>query len=258
MRDFKIFFFKVGNGHCSYVEFPNGDNGMIDVKVSKERGDDNIIDILKNASISQIDNLWITHPHRDHIGGLKELIDNFKVNVFYYSPVKFEPDPVYDDWLIYEQLKKGFYCNEKYRATEGIYTTIDNDVRIDYLAPSYSVMMYPSGNVNNDGLLLKINCRRHNILIPGDIEEDGWDSITDYLIGSTTLLLASHHGNNSGFNSKKIKAMNLSFAVISAGAKTEHDADQKYRNVVKRNVYTTRQKRIVAKIDENNTLHMID
>ena len=257
MRDFKIIFFKVGNGHCSYVEFPNGENGIIDLKVSKEQNDDNVIDILDKALINKIDNLWITHPHQDHITGLKELTDNFEVINFFYSPIDFMPDPIYDDWKIYEHMKKGYYCNEQHATTNGINTTIGSDTRIDYLAPNSTVFMYPSGNVNNDGLLLRISCRGHKILIPGDIEEDGWDSINDNLINDTTLLLASHHGNNSGFNLNKIKAMNLAFVAISAGAKTEYDADEKYKRQVRKDVYTTRRRKIAARIDNQNTLHMI-
>ncbi len=90
MRDFRIFFFKVGNGHCSYIEFPNGENGLIDVKVSKADGEDNIIEILKKANISKIDHLFITHPHQDHMGGLSEVVSNFTIGTFRYSPIYFK------------------------------------------------------------------------------------------------------------------------------------------------------------------------
>ena len=258
MRDFKIFFFKVGNGHCSYIEFPNSQNGLIDVKVSKERNDDNVIDILKSANISNIDYLFITHPHQDHIGGLSELVKNFKIGTFIYSPIYFKPNPIYDDWTTYEQMKRGYYCSQKYEVTEGWKTQVDKETRIDYLAPIKYLLANQPDNVNNNGLLLKINCRGHNILLPGDIEEDGWEYIKDDYIKGITLLLAAHHGNNSGFNLNKIRTMNLALSVISAGEKTEYDADAKYKRQVRKNVYTTRQNRIVAKIDESNILHMID
>ncbi len=254
MRDFRIFFFKVGNGHCSYIEFPNGENGLIDVKVSSENGNDNIIEIL-NASISRIDYLFITHPHQDHIGGLSELVSNFSIGTFIYSPIYFEPDPIYDDWKIYEQMKQGDHCEKKYAVKKGLYTTID-DCRVDYLAPHDYLLENQPDNINNNGLLLKITCRGHKIIIPGDIESDGWEYVNDEDIRGSTLLLASHHGNNSGYNLEKIRTMNLAFVIISTGPKTEHDADQKYRNQARKGVYTTRQKRIVANIDEQNTLHI--
>lgn len=257
MRDFRIFFFKVGNGHCSYIEFPNGENGLIDVKVNRENGYDNIIDIFKNAQIDKIDNLFITHPHQDHIGGLTELVSNFKIGTFIYSPIYFEPDPIYDDWNIYEQMKQGYYCKEKYEVKNG-WSAKMGDCQVNFLAPFDDLLESQSDNVNNNGLFLKIVCRRHKIIIPGDIESDGWEYINDEDIEGSTLLLASHHGNNSGYNLQKIRTMNLAFVVISTGPKTEHDADQKYRNQVRKGIFTTRQKRVVAKIDEENALHMLD
>jgi competence protein ComEC len=251
MRDFRIFFFKVGNGHCSYVEFPNGENALIDLKVSKESNDENVIEILNNAKIHEINHLIITHPHQDHIGGLSELMRNFSVREFIFSPIYFEPDPIYDDWNIYELMKKGKHCNRASEVKKGWFTTV-GDCTIHYLAPYPDLLKSQPEKINNNGLVLKINATGHNIIIPGDIETDGWEYINDGDLKNTSLLLASHHGNNSGYNLNKLKIMNPGFVVISAGPKTEYDADQKYRNNSRNGVFTTRMKRIVATIDKND------
>ncbi len=257
MSDFRIFFYKVGDGHCSYIEFPNGKKGLVDVKVNKENNYDNIIARFEKAEIKKIDYLFITHPHQDHISGLSELIKNFKIGSFLYSPIDFKPDPVYEDWNVYEKMKQGNHCEKKYEVKNGWYTDI-GDCKINYLAPVDELLEKQPNNVNNNGLLLKITCRGHKIIIPGDIESDGWEYIKDKDIENSTLLLASHHGNKNGYNLEKIKKMNPAFVVISAGPKTEHDADQRYKNIVRKKVYTTRQSRVTAKIDEECTLHMPD
>lgn len=270
MRDFIITFFNVGNGHCSYVEFPNGQNALIDIKVDKvidlnaiinddgsafvKYNGDNVIEILKeDKKVSKIDYLFITHPHKDHISGLEELVNNFKIGTFIYSPVYFRPSHIYEDWEIYEKMKKGCYCESSYAAKNGCEIQI-GDCIISCLAPFDYLLSNQPENVNNNGLLLKITCRGHKIIIPGDIEEDGWELVNDQDIKDTFLLLASHHGNNSGYYLEKIKVMNLEYVVISAGAKTEHDADQKYRNQVKEKVLTTRYRKVVMKIDQYNVL----
>ncbi len=257
MRDFKIFFFKVGNGHCSYIEFPNGENALIDVKVCDgDNNLDNIIAILKEAHITTINLLIITHPHRDHIGGLSKLVNNFTIKNFIHSPVEFTPDPTYDDWEIYEDMKQGYHCTKASEVMDGWYSTI-GDARIDYIAPSRAFLNNWPDDVNSNGLVLSISCRGHKIIIPGDTEEDGWDYISDGKMKDATLLLAPHHGNKSGFNLEKMKVINPDFVVISAGPKTEHDADGRYRNITKKNIYTTRQSRTVARIDKDHVLHMI-
>jgi len=130
------------------------------------------------------------------------------------------------------------------------------DERIDYLAPLESLLEYWPDEVNNNSLVLKISARGHKIIIPGDIEEDGWDFIPESSIKNITLLLTPHHGNKNGYNNNKMKVMNPAFVVISAGPKTEFDADDRYRNIARKKVYTTRQKRVVATINNNNTLQM--
>lgn len=257
MRDFRIFFLKVGNGHCSYIEFPNGENALIDVKVCDEDNSlDNIIDILKEVHITTIDLLIITHPHRDHIGGLSKLVNNFTIKSFIHSPVEFTPDPIYNDWEIYKDMKQGYHCNKACEVMHGWKSTID-DARIDYIAPSKTFLDNWPDDVNNNGLVLSVSCRGHKIIIPGDTEKDGWDYIADSSIENSTLLLAPHHGNKSGFHLEKMKRVNPGFVVISAGSKTEHDADGRYRNIANKNIYTTRQSRTVARIDEDRVLHMI-
>lgn len=255
MRDLRLFFFKVGDGHCSYIEFPNGKNGLVDVKITHEENQDDVINILKAAKIDRLDYLFITHPHRDHIEGLDEIVDNFSIGTFICSPIDFVPDPIYDSWEIYEAMRKGNHCDGVYEVTEGWHSDI-GDARIDYIAPQKELLEECPDDVNNNGLILRIKCRGHQIIIPGDAETECWEKIPDDEIEDTTLLLAAHHGNSSGYCLEKIKLMDLAFVVISAGPKTEDDADQKYANQVRKKVYTTRQNRVVAAIDDGNTLHM--
>lgn len=257
MRDFKMFFYKVGDGHCTFIEFPNGTNALVDIKITDDDNSlDNIIDRFRKTGLSKIDRLILTHPHQDHITGLTELVNNFEIDKFIYSPVEFKPDPIYEDWETYEDMKSGINCNKPIEVMNGWYAEI-GDIRIDYLAPDKIFLENWPDEVNNNGLVLSIKCGGHKIIIAGDTEEDGWEFINDSDIKNTTLLLASHHGNKSGFNQKKMKLMNPAFVVISAGPKTEYDADTRYKNIVRKKVYTTRQKKIVAQIDSQNTLHMI-
>jgi phosphoribosyl 1,2-cyclic phosphodiesterase len=93
----KLFFFRIGNGHCTYIEFPNGERGFVDLNRKLPDEGEDPLQIVWNAGIRRINHLFITHPHRDHITGFKVLFDSFTVGDFYFSGVPFRPDPVYED-----------------------------------------------------------------------------------------------------------------------------------------------------------------
>lgn len=84
-----IYFLDVGQGDCTYAELPNGENLLIDA------GNDNdgrfINEFLFRLGVKQIDNLVLTHPHEDHLGGMDEVLEAFSVRKI-YEPRIFEGD----------------------------------------------------------------------------------------------------------------------------------------------------------------------
>jgi len=247
----RFFFFRIGNGHCTYIEFPNGERGFVDLNRKPPDQGEDPLRIVWNAGIRRIDHLFITHPHRDHIAGFKALFDSFAIGNFYFSGVPFRPDPVYDDWVVYEDKKRTF--PNKYQVGAGWYTSV-GQVRIDYLLPPANLLSDTEDDVNNNSLLIKLTYGATRILICGDTGEDGWIRVSDADIASLDLLLASHHGNDSGYYQPKVSVMNPKYVVISAGPGTPHDADQKYRRYERVGVYTTRTSRVVATCDDRGNV----
>jgi beta-lactamase superfamily II metal-dependent hydrolase len=247
----KLFFFRIGNGHCTYIEFPNGERAFVDLNRKLPNEGENPLQIVWNAGVRRIDRLFITHPHRDHITGFKVLFDSFTVSYFYFSGVPFRPDPVYEDWLSYEEKKRNHPT--RYQVGAGYYTQV-GQVRIDYLMPPASLITGTNDDVNNNSLLLKFTYGTTRILICGDTEEDGWRRVSDYDISNIDLLLAAHHGNDSGYYQPKVRVMNPKYVVISAGPGTPHDADHKYRPYARIGVYTTRTARVVADCDDRGNV----
>ena len=65
-------FLDVGQGDCSLFILPDGKTLLID---AGNRADgDEIADYLKGKGIGRIDYLIATHPHADHIGGMRAVI----------------------------------------------------------------------------------------------------------------------------------------------------------------------------------------
>jgi len=227
-----LYFLSVGNGHSTYIQFPNGQNALIDINTYS--GKHNPVQLMKNVGIKSLDYLIITHPHRDHISGFAELVKNIAIRSFTWSPVDFTPDPIYDDWQAYENLKASLRYSTRSIIEHTIGGTFLNGllyggVNVTYILPPNHTLLADADNVNDRSLIIRLTYGNNKILICGDTEETGWQKIPNYKIKDITLLLASHHGNNSGYCLEKLNMMSPKYVVISAGEKTEADADNKYR-----------------------------
>ncbi len=237
-----LYFLSVGNGHSTYIEFPNGQNALVDINAYS--GKHNPVQVLKSANIRSLDYLIISHPHRDHISGLTELTDSIAIQGFIWSPVYFKPDPVYDDWERYEAIKARLRFSAKTIFEHTIGGTPFNGilyggVNVNYFLPYYT-LLNDTDNVNDKSLIILLTYGKSKILLCGDTEETGWQKIPNNKIKDVTLLLASHHGNKSGYCLEKVNIMSPQYVVISAGEKTEADADTKYRyHTDKWDVFTT-------------------
>src|SRR5215471_7763493 len=76
-NDLRVVFLDVGQGNCTVVKLPDGRIMVIDCNT--DSANDNVINFLKKAGISQIDVLVATHPDQDHISGLARLAKMFSI-----------------------------------------------------------------------------------------------------------------------------------------------------------------------------------
>ena len=77
-------------GDCTFIEFPNGQTMLIDAG-TQEAGRTICSDLVKRG-ITEIDYLIISHYHKDHVNGLREILPRIKVHKAYttgYRPTDF-------------------------------------------------------------------------------------------------------------------------------------------------------------------------
>ncbi|MDQ1471530.1 MAG: competence protein ComEC [Bryobacterales bacterium] len=68
-----IYFIDVEGGHSTLYVSPAGEAMLIDTGSPGPRDADRIMDVIKAAGVTQIDQMILTHYHGDHVGGLEEL-----------------------------------------------------------------------------------------------------------------------------------------------------------------------------------------
>src|SRR5229473_7424402 len=111
-----IYVVDVEGGNATLFVAPSGESVLIDTgNVAPEaarRDADRILAAARDARLTQIDHLIITHWHGDHFGGVAELAKRIPIRHFIDHGANVQPAPAADDFLakVYPQL----YANAKH------------------------------------------------------------------------------------------------------------------------------------------------
>lgn len=96
-----IFYFYVGQADCTLI-MNKGKVMLIDV--GEDTDGELIVQFLKRIGVSQIDYLIATHSDDDHIGGMKDIVNNFPIGKL-YIPAKEANNKSYIDLTKIEGLE---------------------------------------------------------------------------------------------------------------------------------------------------------
>ena len=83
-KPLQIFFVDVEGGQATLIVTPAGQSMLVDTGWSGFNGRDaqRIADAAKQAGVTKLDYVWITHYHNDHVGGVPALLQKIKVGTF--------------------------------------------------------------------------------------------------------------------------------------------------------------------------------
>lgn len=236
-----VHFLDVGDGHCTLIQLPNGEDMLIDVY--SNYNSTNVVEYLKELNISGIDYLVITHPHIDHFRGITELDNNFEIGEVWFTDLEYFPEEYRSESDRSEFSKYYEILGEKGVAVYSGDKKRVGDVFITILNPTKEGIQYSTSSnsdINNLSLVLFIRYGNFKMIIPGDNETKNWDEITDrWEIPELDILLASHHGQKSGYSNDFIKTASPEYLVISSGSRKPYDAYDNYYPYVNQ-IYTTR------------------
>jgi competence protein ComEC len=98
-----IYVIDVEGGNATLFVAPSGESLLIDTgnvaPAAAVRDAGRIMQAIKDAGLSQIDNLIITHWHGDHYGGLPELAKQIPIRHFFDHGPNVQPTPAVDEFL---------------------------------------------------------------------------------------------------------------------------------------------------------------
>ncbi len=103
-KELQIYSIDVEGGQATLIVSPSDESMLIDTGWPGDRDAGRIVAAAKLAKLDHIDYVWITHYHRDHVGGAPALANLIKVGTFVdHGPNLEDSDVTREDFAAYEK-----------------------------------------------------------------------------------------------------------------------------------------------------------
>jgi competence protein ComEC len=235
----QIYFIDVEGGQATLVVSPSGQSLLIDTGWPgyEGRDADRILVAAHQAGLKQLDYVLITHHHRDHVGGVPQLVDGIKVGTFLdHGPNLEDSEVTRTDYAAYEKAIaghahvvvkpgwtvpiKGIDVRVLTAAGEHISSALPGAGDANaYCAAEPSAEVDKTENARSAGVLITYGHFR--FLDLGDLTKQKELEIAcpNNLIGKVDLFLVTHHGSDQS-NTKALDwALHPRVAVFDNGAR---------------------------------------
>jgi len=155
----------------------------------------------------------LTHPSADHVTGLIEVLNRYKVKQVLYPHLEFESD-IYSEWQRLVEEKDIQYTI----AQAGQKIHLGEGVIIEVLNPQKILLTGTESDVDNNGIALRISWSKVSFLLMADIMwETEFELLTRRANLSSTVLKVGHHGSNTSTTPEFLATVDPEVAVISVG-----------------------------------------
>lgn len=231
----------VQHGSAAYVRTPEGRHIAIDLGVGDFTGNDahraggdesfSPLKFLRANGVQQLDRVVITHPHTDHVDDIFEF-DNMSPKTLLFA--KHLTD---DEVLNGNQRRERHILNEYLKITHRYDKPVTGG-SVEAERPTFDfASFHPVGcaasNLNNQSIVVFLTYAGSTICIPGDPEGAAWRELLkqprfiDYL-KQTDILVASHHGRESGYCEDIFEHLKPKLVIISDGQSGTTCVREKY------------------------------
>ena len=232
---------KIGKADCIII---NTGSNILMIDTGERENLSKIRFHMSEKGYDRIDTLIVTHYDKDHIGGAKEIIEQYGVK----TVIETKFTSTSEEYLAYHQAiaSTGATLN---KLEENIRFNFDGCV-FDILVPKRT--KYSTAKDNNQSLVISMECGEKKLLFCGDALELRMAELVDDKIGHYDIVKLPHHGTYLKNYSMVLEELAPSYCVITDSAK--NPADTELIDLLNQNeipVYATRNGGISISINDN-------
>jgi competence protein ComEC len=203
LGDIKIHYIDVGQGDSELIQI-DGKNILIDAGISDKKA----LEYLKSVGVTKLDYVIATHPHKDHIGSMDNVIDDFNVGIF-YAPNVSTTTNAYENMI--NSLKSK---NLKATAPKAGDQISVGNASITFLAPNSDTYE----DINNYSVVVKLKYGNTSFIFMGDAQDlSESEMLAKKLDVQADVLKVGQHGSDTSTSQEFLNKVNPKYAVISCG-----------------------------------------
>lgn len=173
-----------------------------------------VIDYLRGYSVDKIDYFFGTHPHSDHMGGCRQVMQAIPTAEFITSQLDPQSTPTtnYYSKLIDYLASNTDTITSSVAEVGGSYD-LGGGLILTVLAPTE---LYK--DINNSSLVIRMDFGKTSFLFTGDIEDSSeQDMVAAGVLDVVTVLSSPHHGSETSIDRDFMRRIAPQYAVISCG-----------------------------------------
>lgn len=210
-----VAFIDVGQGDSIFLRSPSGKTLLVDAGTPDAF--ESIKTVLDENGVTKLDAVVMTHPHSDHMGSMKKVVENYDIGVFYM------PDAV-NTTSSFEKLITSLETNKVKTKTiwGGPTSTLgwDDDVEIRVLSP----LKGNDYDLNNVSIVLHVAYKNTSLLLTGDAEKFAENLILEdeAELLKADVLKAGHHGSSTSSSQAFLDAVQPEVVILSLGKDNDY------------------------------------
>ncbi len=213
-------FLSVGHGDACLVETPDGQRLLIDGGGSLEPrldpGRRTLLPFLRRRRIDRLQQILISHPHLDHVGGLVAVAEQLTIEELVLAIDDGEPPtlPALARLLAVARERR-IPVRRPHGEPFG-----ETALRVLHPITDTGQVGWDGGRSTNDNsVVARLGWRRDAVLLVGDLESEGEAELCDRRSeeARSTVLKIPHHGSSTSSSERLLACVRPSLAVLSGG-----------------------------------------
>lgn len=204
-----VHFINVGQGDATLIQV--GDTYSL-IDTGTEDHYDDLSAYLQKQKVTFINNMIVTHPDADHMGGAYKVIEDYDVENFYTTNTT-------NDSQAYQKMNRSLKQENLKKQIASAGDTID------FGTDSTGKVLGPIGkstDTNESSLVIRLDYGKNSFLFTGDTTASMENKMNEKYDIDVDVLKASHHGSDTANGIMFIRDASPMYSIISVGKDNQY------------------------------------